>query len=136
MKNLVYLFLLFGLAFFNACKSDEVNSATEYLVHINSPAANTVKKVGEDLPVKVTFEEQNGGTVHHINVRIFNKVTNAEVYNKPAEAHVHTAASYTFEDNVTLHVAAGDYVLEAKVWGHDDGVAETIEKVAFKVEPQ
>ena len=133
MKNLVFIFLISGLAFLISCNNDEVSTALEYHIKIESPAANTAVKVGNTLAIKVEFTEHEGGTVHHINVRIYNKATNAEVYNKPNEAHVHQSGSYTYEDNFTLNASAGDYILEATVWGHDDGVSELKSQVEFKV---
>lgn len=117
---------------FNACKDDD-NATTEpaYHVHIDSPDT-AAKTVGETLNIKVNFEDHNEGTVHHINVRIYEKDSGVEIYNKPTEAHVHADKSYLFEDTFEL-TTAGHWVLEAKVWGHDDGVAEVSESVEFHV---
>lgn len=60
------------------------------------------------------------------------------VYNKPTEAHVHdTSGEYLYEDHFHLEtangVAAGTYVLTAKVWGENDGEGEVSESVEFVV---
>ena len=128
--------LLFGLFMFNACKDDDDTGTQEpdYHAHIHSPAANSSIAAGETLNIEIDFEDHNGGTVHHINVRIFNKSTGTEIFNGPSTAHVHKGSPYTFEHQHALTgVATGTYILEAKVWGHDDGVAEVTESVEFTV---
>ena len=114
---------------------DGSHTSLEYHAHINSPSGG-MKHLGETLAIKVSFESHAGETVHHIQVRIYEKDGGKEVYNKPDEPHIMaTEGSYTFEDNVTLSTENGfaattDYVLEAKVWGHEneDGlVSETVE---------
>jgi hypothetical protein len=80
----------------------------------------------------VVFEEHNGLTIHNVNVRIYNKDTGTEIFNKPSSSHQHAEGEYVLEDELEL-TTAGHYVMEAKVWGHDDGVAETVESVEFHV---
>lgn len=132
MKKFLFLSLLASLFIFNACKDDDDTTETsEYQIEIESPNS-TDKAVGDELDIHVHFTEKNGGTVHHINVRIYEKDSGTEIYNKPDEAHAHAEGEYSFEDKLTL-TTAGHYVLEAKVWGHDDGVSEVTESVEFHV---
>lgn len=132
MKKFLFLSLLAALFTFNACKDDDTTTdEPKYHAHIESPDTND-KTVGDSLPIHVHFEDENGGTVHHINVRIYEKDSGVEIYNKPTTAHVHAEGEYSFEDEIEL-TTAGHWVLEAKVWGHDDGVAEVVESVEFHV---
>ncbi len=132
MKKFLFLSLLAALFTVAACKDDDnATKDPSYHIHIDSPGA-TAKAVGETLQIKVDFEDENGGTVHHINVRIHNKDTNVEIYNKPTSAHVHASKTYLFEDTLPL-TEAGTWVLEAMVWGEDDGTFEKMESVEFQV---
>ncbi|MBI1225303.1 MAG: hypothetical protein GC192_08710 [Bacteroidetes bacterium] len=132
MKKFFFLSLLAALFTFNACKDDDTStSEPDYQISIESPD-DTAKAVGDDLDIHIHFSDKNGGTVHHINVRIYEKDSGTEIYNKPDEEHVHAEGEYSFEDNITL-TTAGHYVLEAKVWGHDDGVSEVVKSVEFHV---
>lgn len=132
MKKFFFLSLLATLAIFNACKDDDTHTdVPNYQIEIESPDA-TDKVVGDSLDIHVHFSDKNKGTVHHINVRIFNKDSGVEIYNKPDEAHAHAEIEYSFEDIIEL-TTAGHWVLEAKVWGHDDGVAEVAKSVEFHV---
>ena len=131
MKKFLFLSLLAALFTFNACKDDDSSSEPDYQIHIESPDA-TDKVVGDSLDIHVHFSDQNGGTVHHINVRIYEKDSGTEIFNKPEAAHVHADVEYSFEDAILLGTP-GHWVLEAKVWGHDDGVAEVTESVEFHV---
>ncbi len=132
MKKFLFLSLLVSIFAFNACKDDD--SATKdpsYHIHIETPDSAD-KAIGEALQIKVNFEDQNGGIVHHVNVRIYNKDTNTEIYNKPTTAHVHSSKAYLFEDTLPL-TEGGTWVLEAMVWGEEDGTFEVMESVEFKV---
>jgi hypothetical protein len=135
MKKLLFLGLLFSVLMFNACKDDdEMTTGTEYHIHFMEPANNASLAVGDMLHVHIEFDEHNGGTVHHINVRAYNKTTGTELFSTPAEAHVHGVSPYSFEYEYLLDgTAVGTYVIEAKVWGHDDGVAEVTESREFTV---
>lgn len=138
MKHIFYFLFATAVLTFIACKDDDPTpSVYEYHAHIHSPDT-TDRHIGDTLAIEVEFESHTGEPVHHINVRIFNKSTNAEVYNKPDEAHVHdTSGAYTFEDLFVLSAAngltAGDWILEAKVWGESDGQEEISEQVEFHV---
>ncbi|HMR42312.1 MAG TPA: hypothetical protein PKC40_00695 [Saprospiraceae bacterium] len=138
MKNIFFFLLLLSTAFIACEKEDDHDDdATDYHAHILSPDASN-KKVGDEIAIHVQFEDHNGGTVHHINVKIYNKANPSQViYNKPDEAHVHeTSGEYDFTDTFKLDVDPHtDWVLEAKVWGHEDGVGEVSETVEFHVHP-
>jgi hypothetical protein len=145
ITEMKYLVLSLGLGCalaFTGCKDDEepVQPEFEYHAHVHSPDASD-KHIGDTLHIEVQFESHTGTTVHHVNVRIYNKATGTEVYNAPDDAHVHASSGeYLFEDTLILSQLNGfmehtTYVFEAKVWGHDDGVEETTEEVEFHVEP-
>jgi hypothetical protein len=140
MKKLIFplLILAASLFVFSCGKDDDDSIEYEYHAHIHSPNTDD-KNVDETLNIEVDFESHSGETVHHIQVRIYNKTTNAEIYKKPSDAHVHEESGlYTFEDTFVLSAANGitansDWVLEAKVWGHEDGEGEVMETVEFHV---
>lgn len=139
MKHLFILMITLGVMTVFACKDDEPTSIYEYHAHIHQPDS-TDRIVGDTLPIEVEFESHTGETIHHINVRIYNKSTLTEVYNKPTEAHVHdTSGAYTYEDQFVLSaangVSAGTWVLVATVWGDQDGEEEESEEVEFQVKP-
>ncbi len=141
MKNLLFVGVLLVLGVI-ACKKDEDNHTDmpHYHVHIVSPD-DTPKHQGDTLHIHVEFSEENLMTVHHVKVRIYNKADISQViFDQPTEAHVHaTSGTYTFQADFVLDPAVvpghTDWVLEAKVWGHDEGVSETSETVEFHVHP-
>ena len=107
MKHFFLIAIAFTLITVYACKDDGPDSVFEYHAHIHNPS-NADRVVGDTLPIEVEFESHTGMTIHHINVRIFNKSTLTEVYSQPAEAHVHdTSGAYTFEDVFILSAANG-----------------------------
>ncbi|MEZ4954585.1 MAG: hypothetical protein R2825_13535 [Saprospiraceae bacterium] len=139
MKKLFFLPIFVLVLFvFAACGDDDSTTDTtpEYHVHINSPNTDD-KHVGDSIHIHVNFEDHNGGTVHHVNVRIYNKATGEEIYNMPTDAHVHAeSGSYDHHDDFQLNVTEHtDWVLIAKVWGHEDGVGEVSESIEFHVHP-
>lgn len=142
MKNWFFLSLLAGLVVFSACEKEEehmhmhTGDEPDYHIHVNAPNSDD-KHVGNTIALNIEFEDHNGGVVHHVNVRIYNVVTGEEIYNAPAEAHVHaTEGSYTLEDELVLNVDAHtDWMLEARVWGHDAGSHEKKAEVPFHVHP-
>lgn len=139
MKHFFILMITLGVMTVFACKDDEPTGIYEYHAHIHSPDS-TDRVVGDTLPIEVDFESHTGETIHHINVRIYNKSTLTEVYNKPTEPHVHdTSGAYTYEDQFVLSaangVSAGTWVLVATVWGDQDGEEEESEEVEFQVKP-
>ena len=139
MKHyLIILSVLFSL-FIYACDDDEDDAAIyDYHAHIHHPNT-TSGTIGDTLEIEVEFESHTGQPVHHINVRVFNKVDFTEVYNKPDDAHVFdSSGAYTFEDHFILSSAngltVGDWVLEATVWGETDGQEETSASVEFHLQ--
>lgn len=109
-----------------------------YHAHIHSP--NTDKKVlGDTLDLEVDFESHSGQPIHHINVKLIDKINNDILYEKPTNAHVNaTSGSYTFTDKLVLSSANGfstgmDVIMQAKVWGENDGEGEELETVEFHV---
>ena len=144
MKNLIIpVLLLTTTLFFVACdKDDDTTHMTDfdYHAHIHSPNADN-KMVGDTIHIHVDFESLTGETVHHVNVRIYNADDDTEIYNEPATAHVHeTSGTYSWHDDFVLSEANGveghtNWVLEAKVWGHEAGEGEASETVEFHVHP-
>lgn len=138
MKNTILL--AFILLFMVACDKDD-HSTFEYHAHIHSPVAGTEFNQDDSLHIEVEFESHTNNTVHHINVKIVNSDNNQEVYNQPTDAHVHeTSGKYEFHDKIRLDAASGfvkggNYILRAKVWGHETGEEEEISEVGFKIKP-
>ncbi|MDX1684472.1 MAG: hypothetical protein R3275_04500 [Saprospiraceae bacterium] len=144
--NYKYFFLsvlALGLAF-TSCNKDEDDDHDDmfgYHAHIHSPNGHD-KFMGDTIDIIVNFEDHHGGTVHHINVRIFNKATDEEIYDQPADAHVHAVSgAYEFSDRLVLSEANGvtahsDWIMEAKLWGQEAGVGEEVSILEFHVHPK
>jgi hypothetical protein len=136
MKSGIYIAVL-SLLVFISCKSDN-GLVYDYLVQINKPTT-VDKHLGDLLPIEIYYESRTGEEVHHINITIYNKITHQIVYDKPHDPHLDVPVSYTFTDNFTLSsangLAEGDWVLEAKVWGHEDGAEVTSETIEFHILP-
>ena len=139
MKSIYLLLLLFSLIVFSACNDDDDDTPKtyEYHAHIHQPSSSA-KNIGDLIAISVEFESHTGEDVEHINVRIYDKVTNLVVYDEPADAHVSNgSATYEFEDQVTLSTVIGFFpgiwVLEAKVWGKDDDQDLVSEKIEFQI---
>ena len=139
-KFILSSILLFALLF-TACNDDEMPEhmdETEYSISINSPNTED-KRVNEDIHVHTVFESATSATIHHVNIRIYNKDTNEEIYNAPSEAHVHEeSGTFELHDDISLTNANGveghtDWILEAKVWGHEAGAGEVVETIEFHV---
>ncbi|MEM9821091.1 MAG: hypothetical protein AAF985_08465 [Bacteroidota bacterium] len=138
MKNLLYFFSMLVLVSLVACGDEEpVVMTPEYSINIVSPNTDN-KSVGESMPLEVNIKESNGMTVHHVNVKVYNRDDASEViYDGPSEAHVHEEdGDYTLTDNIQLDVAGhSNWVVEVKVWGHEAGAAEKTETLEFHVHP-
>lgn len=140
MKNIFYLMLVSGLVIFNACgdKDDEMHSGEpNYIIDIVAPGVAD-KTVGDMVSLEANVKEEHGGTLHHFNLKIYNKVDETEViYDGPSEAHVHEEdGDFTYTDEVLLDVHEDtDWVVEVKVSGHEAGHAEKIETIEFHVHP-
>ena len=140
MKQLLFFSVISTALYASACKKTDDTVDYQYHAHINAPTADD-KHVGDTMHIHVDFESHSMETIHHVNIRIYNKADLTEVYNMPTEAHVHaTSGSYAFHDDFILSNANGvtahtDWVLEAKVWGHEDGLQEETATVEFHVHP-
>lgn len=112
----------------------------EYHAHIHAPNEED-KHMNDTLSIQVQFESHAGMTVHHVNVSISNKSSGEVVYSQPTDAHVHaTEGQFVFMDTVVLSESNGflphsDWVLTAKVWGHEEGGAEVSGSIEFHVHP-
>ncbi len=140
MKNLIYCILLVGfVATIAACNKDDDDHDHEegdYHVHIMSPDT-TAKHVGDTIHIHVEFEEHDGGTIDHVNVEIANKEDGSVIYSAPAAAHVHEeSGKYEHHDDIILDVDAHtNWIMTAKVWGHDDDTDQASSTVEFHVHP-
>ena len=139
------ILLLFSFTFFiTSCDNEEVPSEIdfEYQAEIRSPSTDD-KHVGDSIHIHVDFASLSSQTVHHINVKIYNKVDPTQViYSEPGDAHVHAESGeygyhhdfgLTAEEGVAAHT---DWILEAKVWGHEAELGEVIESIEFHVHPE
>ena len=141
MKKFLILSLMSAVFIGTGCKDadDEANDPS-YTITIMSPNSDD-KNVDDNIHLHINFESQTNKTIHHIKVRIYDKASGTEIYNKPGDAHIHEESGYfEWHDDFELNNANGviahtDWILEAKVWGHDAGVAEVIEMVEFHVHP-
>lgn len=146
MKRIFFfLAIVASVTFLNSCKDkddDSMDVDPEYTITINSPSTDD-KHVNDDIHIHVVFESATDETVHHVNVRIYNKADNTiEIFNGPADAHVHATTgkhelhadlALTEANDVTAH---SDWILEAKVWGHEDGLSEVEKSIEFHVHPE
>lgn len=141
-KNVLLLFTLGVLVFASCDKDDDPvdEKVFDYHVHIHSPNLDD-KHVNDTIQINVEFESMKIQPVHHINIRIYNKSDNTEVYNKPDVAHIHeTDGRFEYQHDFVLSNANGvmehtDWVLEAKVWGDSPGLEEESASVEFHVHP-
>ena len=145
MNKLFYIFFVISSSFliFSCSDDDVVEMEVEYdyHAHIHSPNADT-KAIGDTIHVHVEFESHSGETVEHVYVRIYNSADGVEIYNAPSDAKVNDeSGAYELHADVILSEANGinshtDWVVEAKVWGLEDGQGESIETVEFHVHPE
>jgi len=115
--------------------TDEMN----YSVMIMKPDTS-MKMLGDTMHMHVNFSEADGKTIHHVNVKIYQKDNPTNViYNMPTDAHIHDMdGSYEHHDDLILSMANGvvghkDYVMEAKIWGHDAGAYEQMMSREFHI---
>ena len=143
MKKYIFLLTTISLIAFIACSHDDDDDGQaivyDYHAHIQHPES-TDYQLGDTLEIEVEFESHTGQPVHHINIQIYNKADHTVVYNEPAEAHVHDiSGEYKYEDEFILSAAngltEGDWVLEATVWGEEEGSEEISEQVEFHLNP-
>ena len=144
MKKIVFFFaLIAGISLLTSCGDDDSDHMDDpqYSITFNSPSTDD-KNVNDSIHIHVDFISGTDQTVHHVNVRIYNKDTNEEIYNAPSGAHVHEeSGKYEHHDDFHLSEANGvsahsDWIMEAKVWGHEAGAAEVVEMIEFHVHPE
>jgi hypothetical protein len=135
---LIFLLVMSSLSFWSCDKDDNDPLTYDYHSHIQQPSSAD-KQMGETLFIQVEFESHTGEDVEHINVRIFKADNSVEAYNKPADPHIGGVSVYEYQDQIALTTAngfsAGDWVIEARVWGHDEGQDEEMERVEFHIHP-
>lgn len=133
----------FSILAFPACDHNDdhhMESEFEYHAHIHSPGIQDFH-IGDVLEIDVDFESHTGMTIHHINVTIVALPGGDTLYTKPPDAHVHgESGSYQFVDHLDLNqdngfMANGNYMLQARVWGHHDNPEEAMESVDFSILP-
>lgn len=141
MKNLWILILLTAFIPFTSCDKDDdgehMHTETEYHAHVMQPADMSEFKVGDNMHIHVNFEEHNGETIHHVSVTITEKDGDVVIYDNPTDKHImEESGSFEFHDDFVLDVDAhSDWVLEAKIWGHEAGASEVVESIGFHVHP-
>jgi hypothetical protein len=143
MKYFLLSILVFSSLFLAvSCGDDEPETIDyDYQIEIISPNADD-KRVGDVLPIEIVFDSGTGEVVHHVKVRIYNKLDNTEIYNGPDVAHIHsTDGLHEFKTNFELTNVNGveahsDWVLEAKVWAETAGEGEVVETLEFHVHPE
>ncbi len=145
MNTFKFSFLILAIALaFTSCDDDEPTVEPinfDYHAHVSEPTTED-KHVNDALTIAIDFESHTGETVHHVNVRIYNKADGTEIYNEPGDAHVHEeSGEFKYTDTLMLSndngiEAHSDWILEAKVWAHEAGLAEVIETVEFHVHPE
>lgn len=119
---------------------DHGDAEYSYAVTLMQPT-NADKHIGDTMHIHVNFSSLNEEPVHHVNVRIYNAVSNVEVYSEPSNAHVHEMDGlYEFHSDFVLSNDNGvvehtDWILEAKVWGHDGEEGLQTDTVGFHVHP-
>lgn len=119
--------------------NEDENIDYKYSIQIIEPSEQTYKTT-ENLPIKIEFKSETGETIHNVNIRILQNISGLEIYNQPANEHVHkTEGIFIFEDNLDFSkiaglILAGDYTIEAKVWGHEGEAGLIINSADFKLE--
>jgi len=147
MKLLKYALFFTVVLGYIGCGSDDsedesMSTAPVYSIAIMSPTTDD-KNVNDDVHVHVNFDEAAMGTVHHANVKIYEKGNEGNIiFDGPSEAHVHEESGH-FElhadiklDSITGVEAHSDWIVKAKVWGHEAGAAEVEEEIEFRVHPE
>ena len=141
MKNIFYLSSLILLSVFMiSCGDDEEVEMTDFSYHAHIVSPDTADKhIGDQINLQVEFESHTGETIHNIQVRIYNAADESIEMFKMHQ-HAHTTESVEIsevidliaENNVEAHT---DWIVEAKIWAMDAGVAEVTETLQFHVHP-
>ena len=118
----------------SSCETLELLS---YQVNFISPEYQTYH-LGDTLFIHIEFRELSGGTIYHINVRMYNRSNGEEIYNEPPSTSISdTDGLYFFYDEFVLNdmPAEGIWVLEASAWGNEDRIFEAREAMEIFIEP-
>lgn len=139
MKSAILYLLCFSLIILSSCEKDEGDPVTyDYHAHIMQPSSSD-KQMGDVLFIQVEFESHTGEDVEHINIKLRKADNSAVVYNKPFDPHIGEVSDYEYTDTFDLTTAngvgPGDWVLEATVWGADEGQDQVTEIVTFHIHP-
>lgn len=138
MKSTFLRFNFFVCLLALSCSTGDDPVSYDYHAHIMQPSSAN-KHLGDVLFISIEFESHTGESIEHIKVRIYNKDTQLEIYNEPDDPHIGGAADYEFEDEFVLSAAngvtTGDWVIEATVWGMDEGQDQVEETVEFTILP-
>lgn len=139
MKHLIYLIPIVILAFFS-CDTHEHHEEVDYKYHAHIQSPNTDdRNLNDTINISVLFESHAGETVHNISVRIYEKDSKTDVFKKSEHVHA-TDGKFTFSEDFALSETNGikahsNYILEAKVWGHEDNEGLESEMIEFHVHP-
>jgi len=130
-------FFIFSLSLFLfgvlGCRENVDPPEHAYQIDIIQPEDDHAH-LGETIQIQINFEEKNQGRIHHVSVRIYNKDDHTEVYSQPDNKDVDVDGLYEFQGEFTFDVEKYTYwILEAKVWAHEDGEDEVIKTMEFFV---
>ncbi len=155
MKNIFLLCTIINVFFIMSCSNSDdnpVGSSNPISTGNTNPAANNfdyqikitspnkiAKNIDESITIEIEFKSNTGKVVHYIEIRIYNKSNNKEIYKEPSNNHVDDSSGlYNFNDNFVLSENNGvsvntNWVLEAKVWGTNANEADVIKTLEFQV---
>lgn len=142
MKYILYLLPVVVLSFFSCHTHDDHDHDEDidykYHAHIHSPNTDD-RNINDTIKISVLFESHTGETVHNYEVRIYEKDSKTEIFNKSEHIHA-TEGKYTFTEDFILSEENGvkahsNYILEAKVWAHKDEEGLESESIEFHVHP-
>lgn len=139
MKNFFILVVLACCLTIIRCNTNDDVVSYDYHAHIRQPSGAT-RQIGDVLFIDVEFESHTGEDVEHINIMIHDAANTKIVYNMPLDPPVPVKGSdYEFQDQIVLSaengLSPGDWVLQASVWGKDEGQDQEVETVAFRINP-
>ena len=96
-------------------------------------------QMGDVRFIQVECESHTGEDIEHINIRLRKADNSAGVYNKPFDPHLGGVNDYEYTDTFELTTAngvgPGAWVLEATVWGADEGQDQVKETVESHIHP-
>ncbi len=134
MRHLHFPLLMMSvIGLISSCETLELLS---YQVNFISPE-HQMYHLGDTLFIQVEFRELSGGTIYHINVRMYNRSNGEQIYNEPASSSISDADGlYFFRDEFVLdHLQTeGVWVLEASAWGNEDRIFEVRQVMEILIE--